>query len=731
MSILLTTAKKTTLFAFVAALLLAIFFVTSRPAEAATVTPTLVQGNESCADLGLGDFELKVEPVADGTFTDGTLEVTIDVRDTASGQVFDWTSNLGVDAVLAKGGPDENLYLYDPPSESKGDTGLHAPINARNGKFSDLSHISFCYDLELQVTKTATTSFTRTHDWTIDKSVTPATWDLFRGDSGTSEYTVAVDKTGFTDSEHAVSGTITVSNPAPFAATVTDVSDVISKTGSSDITASVDCGASFPITMPTKGTLECTYEAALPDGASRTNTATATTNTANLGNGSGQAAVEFGAPTTVVNDSITVDDSFAGAGSPWTFSDDGSQTYSRTFTCDADEGVHENTATIRETGQSDGASVTVNCHALNVSKDAQTSLDRTYTWTIDKSADQSELTLAVGQTFFPVNYSVKVDATSVDSDHAVSGTITVSNPAPISATVNSVSDVISKPDAADIAANVDCGEDSFPRTIAAGGTLQCSYNAALPDDSQRTNTATATLQNNNYDSAGNATAAGTTGFTGNAGVSFANANVNHVDESIEVSDSLQGPLGTVNATVDTLPKEFTYQRAIGPYATTGDRTVDNTASFTTNDTGTTGSDSWSILVHVPANGCTLTIGYWKNHAGLGPQDNVLGQYLPISLGSLSVTSEAQAVQILNFNGDASNGINKLYAQLLAAKLNIANGADGSAVASTISAADSFLATRTPASWSSLTRTQKNQVLSWAQTLDNYNNGIIGPGHCDF
>ena len=39
------------------------------------------------------------------------------------------------------------------------------------------------------------------------------------------------------------------------------------------------------------------------------------------------------------------------------------------------------------------------------------------------------------------------------------------------------------------------------------------------------------------------------------------------------------------------------------------------------------------------------------------------------------------------SGDASNGINKLYAQLLAAKLNIANGANGSAVLQTITQAD--------------------------------------------
>ena len=48
-------------------------------------------------------------------------------------------------------------------------------------------------------------------------------------------------------------------------------------------------------------------------------------------------------------------------GMSWLFSDSGTQTYTKTFRCDEDKGTHTNTATIRETGQSDDASVTVTC----------------------------------------------------------------------------------------------------------------------------------------------------------------------------------------------------------------------------------------------------------------------------------------------------------------------------------------------------------------------------------
>jgi hypothetical protein len=144
------------------------------------------------------------------------------------------------------------------------------------------------------------------------------------------------------------------------------------------------------------------------------------------------------------------------------------------------------------------------------------------------------------------------------------------------------------------------------------------------------------------------------------------------------------------------------------------------------------------LVLVPQEGCTLTIGFWKTHAGFGPQANVVSQYLPIWLGtmggaqSINVSDSLIAYNILNRNvyGDNSNGITKLYAQLLGTKLNIAAGADGSDVAAFIALADAFLATHYYTSWNSLDNATKKLVLGWMSEFDDYNNGLIGPGHCD-
>lgn len=137
----------------------------------------------------------------------------------------------------------------------------------------------------------------------------------------------------------------------------------------------------------------------------------------------------------------------------------------------------------------------------------------------------------------------------------------------------------------------------------------------------------------------------------------------------------------------------------------------------------------------PLIGCTYTSGYWKNHAGISKkQPDVITQFLPISLGggggkTLVVTTANQAYSILNVDNKNSKGIKKLYAQLLTAKLNISNGASNEVISSTLNAVDAFLTTHDASDWDTLSKTEKNQVISWVSTLANYNNGLSGVPHC--
>src|SRR5262245_20094528 len=63
----------------------------------------------------------------------------------------------------------------------------------------------------LDISKTATGHWTQEVNWTIEKSVTPATHDLQTGQSGTSTYTVEVTKSAGTNSAW-VDGEVCVDN---------------------------------------------------------------------------------------------------------------------------------------------------------------------------------------------------------------------------------------------------------------------------------------------------------------------------------------------------------------------------------------------------------------------------------------------------------------------------------------------------------------------------------------
>jgi len=136
-------------------------------------------------------------------------------------------------------------------------------------------------------------------------------------------------------------------------------------------------------------------------------------------------------------------------------------------------------------------------------------------------------------------------------------------------------------------------------------------------------------------------------------------------------------------------------------------------------------------------GCTRGKGYWKNHCGFGPQDDLVTDLLPLWLGnedgeySMNVETAQIAYDILQQQtyGVPSNGITKLYAHLLTAKLNIANGASDDDIADLIAEVDDFLAANDYEGWSELSRDDRQMVNQWKGMLESYNEGEIGPGSC--
>lgn len=345
-------------------------------------------------------------------------------------------------------------------------------------------------------------------------------------------------------------------------------------------------------------------------------------------------------------------------------------------------------------------------YELQVTKTATTSLTRTFAWTIAKTADAASLLLSLGQEYL-VGYHVTVSSTSADSAWATAGTIDVWNPAPVAATVTSVTDALAG--VGDLP--VDCGGATFPLTLAPGATLACTYAAPLPDATTRLNTATAT-------------ATGSVGSgTGTATVDFATAAVTTVDDSVDVSDTLAGSLGTV-----TGPKTFDYSLYVGGYDVCGPHQVDNTATFTA-ASGATGSATASVAIDVPCEGgCSLTQGYWKTHSSFGP-----APYDDVWAGlenSPFFLSGKTYYQVL-WTSPQGNAYYNLAHQYIAAVLNGANGASTDAVQTALGDATALLSTYTPLQVAMLKKssTVRAQFVQLASILDQYNSGAIGPGHC--
>lgn len=133
----------------------------------------------------------------------------------------------------------------------------------------------------------------------------------------------------------------------------------------------------------------------------------------------------------------------------------------------------------------------------------------------------------------------------------------------------------------------------------------------------------------------------------------------------------------------------------------------------------------------PDNGCTYTQGYWKTHsaAGPAPYDDGWKQLGALEEKTLFFNFGQTWLTVWN-TPPRGNPFYQLAHQYMAAKLNVLNGASSTTdVDNAISGAEALFNSLAAGS-NSLTDAQKSQANAWATLLDNYNNGLIGPGHCE-
>jgi hypothetical protein len=285
-------------------------------AEGPLVTPIMNpdgNGNPTCSDAGFTGVSFRLNSPPPGTDTivlPGGFEVEVTITD--GGRVLAFESEIVIDGVIIKGGPNANVYDYRPNGTDH-DSGLVSPDHPNAGQIPQISHYDFCFQPRLQVSKTAVTGFEREHDWSIEKNGDETEITAVLGSQAVVEYVLDVTYEGYVDAGHSVSGLITVHNPWSESAVVTGVGDSFDgQDGAVTVAcysdAEMENAVSFDYTLDAGGTIYCAYSGD-SDGSDGTNTATATTDGTNdIGDGTGTADFAFGDPTTVANECAYVED---------------------------------------------------------------------------------------------------------------------------------------------------------------------------------------------------------------------------------------------------------------------------------------------------------------------------------------------------------------------------------------------------------------------------------------
>jgi hypothetical protein len=215
-------------------------------------------------------------------------------RDPAEGWIH-WvfsTKGASTDAKLILGGTGSGEYdpapplnasvwhFFTPYFELDGLTATIELFGGMPGKGGGLVISDYCpgdAEVMLDVTKTAETSFKRTHEWDITKKVEtakkhmldgfPKIW-LYTDGSGdeTATWTVDVMYEGYTDSDHMVWGDITIENIGTVDAVIASIMDwlVPFDPMGAPIPVEVTCGGEalvdvLPYTLPAGEKLECEY----------------------------------------------------------------------------------------------------------------------------------------------------------------------------------------------------------------------------------------------------------------------------------------------------------------------------------------------------------------------------------------------------------------------------------------------------------------------------------------
>lgn len=617
----------------------------------------------------------------------------------------------------------------------------------------------------LAVSKTAVPVYTSAIDgWTITKGDN-ADYTGFIGDAAFGhDYTIDVEPV-LGDTTIQVTGTITIENTGNIEASVESIEDIYEGVAPTSLTCSA---GPTPFVIAAGNTVTCDYVVDLQTPTDGVNHVDVTISDDFLLGTADESAVfsadsdlvVFGDPTVTGDSSVDVtDDNGTPADNaddrnfgPFTPASHAAVGYTANYQCPGSIGSYTagvysktvtNTATIDGTASSDTAVVSLTCYAPVITKTVDEALGRTWTWDINKTADTSVINQKIGE-LTKATYSVTASATSTDGGYSISGEITVVNPSPDDPMTMTLADVLNDATAATISgcSGTDVTFAAGTLTVPKATTAICDYSVAGLDGDETGNTATATING--------------VPVNGIADINWSEATTTETDECIQVVDDNGTPGDTSDDVVldaqlcaDELTAgshTYTYDVWFGTDGSSlgsSDRFIQvgceqntyvNVASFVTNDTQTTGSDPHTITINVDCDvSCTYTLGYWQTHSSYGPAPYDEG-WTTVGEDTIFFLSGMNWYEAINAP-TKGNAYYILAQQYVAATLNVNNDATApAAVTTALADATTLFGTYTPDQVASYkdegSTVDRAAWITLAGTLGSFNEGDIGPGHCD-
>ncbi len=267
----------------------------------------------------------------------------------------------------------------------------------------------------------------------------------------------------------------------------------------------------------------------------------------------------------------------------------------------ADNGGHQSFVYLQYQTTTENVSLTFkNCQDLKVVPSVTPTFARSFSWSILKSVSGATTQTADAGSTVGFDYTVAVTKSAgVDSGWAASGTINVTNPNAFPVTGTVTDDILNE--TTDTCTITGGASQTFPAGATTPVAFTCTF-SGKPSYAVLTDSASVTWLKDGFGAStvdsGTASLQFGTGSAGNPSVT---------NDSISVFDAFNGGTPTLLGTTNVSTTYPVHKTIVVPSGTAGCMAVDNTATFTPQNTGNTPGNSSSVTTHVCVTGHDLTI----------------------------------------------------------------------------------------------------------------------------